>query len=220
MVSLRDVGLVEESPTEVILSTFYPDGKLHVSVMGVKAKGKSKVLLRIFTDTDTFSNITRSKGAVIIITRDIELMTNIALRRLLNFDESKLDFRSSRRVNAPILSKADAYVEIEVENIRKTKLLDEIGTSEVAYVTASVKNIKVQNSRICPFRRSESFLIESALLATRIMKAVEGGRDRVAEEKYRKLSEYQRECERIAPGSKDSCLISKITRSLKNQMRR
>jgi hypothetical protein len=63
-------------------------------------------------------------------------------------------------------------------------------------------------------------LIESALLATRIMKAVEGGRDRVAEEKYRKLSEYQRECERIAPGSKDSCLISKITRSLKNQMRR
>lgn len=220
MVSLKDMGLTEKSPTEIILSTFYPNGKPHVSVMGVKAKGKSRVLLRIFTDTDTFSNIMKSKSAVITITRDAELITNIALRHLLNFDESRLEFRSSSRVNAPILSKADAYMEIEVEKTRRTKLHDKIGTSEVAYVVAKVKNVKVQNRRVCPINRSESFLIESALLATRIMEALNRGRNQVAEEMYHKLSEYQRECERIAPKSKNSRLIAKIADSLKNQMGR
>ena len=220
MVSLKDVGLTEESPVEVILATFYPKGKPHASVIGVKARGKSKILLRIFTDSDAFSNMMRSKSAVIAVTRDVELITNIALKRLFNFDESKLDFRSSSRVEAPILSKADAYAEIEVEKTRRTKLHDKIGTSEVAYVIARVKNVTVQNRRVCPINRSESFLIESVILATRIMKAVERGRNQVAEEMYRKLSEYRRECERIAPKSKDARLIKKIAGSLESQMRR
>jgi len=220
MFSLKDIGLNEKSPAEVILSTFYPNGKPHVSVMGVKSKGKSRVLLKIFTDTDTFSNIMKSKSAAINITRNAELITNIALRDLMNFDESRLEFISSSLVDAPILRKADAYVEIEVEKTRRTKLHDKIGTSGVAYVVAKVKNVRVQNRRVCPIDRSESFLIESALLATRIIKALRRGRNQVAKEIYQKLSEYRRECERIAPKSKNSSLIAKIAGSLKNQLGR
>lgn len=40
MASLRDVGLGKESPVEVILSTFYPDGRPHASAVGIKAKGR------------------------------------------------------------------------------------------------------------------------------------------------------------------------------------
>lgn len=215
MVSLGEIGLSEKSPAEIVLTTFYPDGRPHASTVGARASGNSKVLLRIFTATDSFQNIVRTRAAVINIVRDVELLANLALKDLLNFDESRLSFKSSKCVNAPRIEEADAWVQIEVREIRKDQISDELGPSEVAHLTADVKEIEVGNPCIHPFRRSESFVIESAVLATKITEALKRGKEKIAKKMFRKLAEYQKECELIAPNSNDSRLIAKIMDSLK-----
>lgn len=219
MISLERIGLTEESPAEIVLTTFYPDGRPHASTMGARASGDSKVLLRIFTATDSFKNIVRTRAAVINVVRDVELLANLALKDLLNFDESRLSLKRSKCVNAPRLEGADAWVEIEVREIRKDQISDEFGPSEVAHLTADVKKIEVGNPRIHPFRRSESFVIESAILATKVTEALKRGKGKIAKKMFRRLAEYQRECELIAPNSNDLRLITKIMDSLKNMRR-
>jgi hypothetical protein len=209
------VGLNTESPAEIVLTTFYPDKRPHASTIGVKASGKSKVLLRIFTATDTFRNITKSKAAIINIVGDVKLLANLALKDLLGFKESMLSFENSKYVDAPRLKGADAHIEIEVKTIRKKRIFDELGTSEVAHLTAEVKNIDVKNPRIHPPRRSESFVIESAIMATRAMVALKRGEKKIAKKLFRRLNDYKEECELIAPNSRESCLIAKIANSLK-----
>ena len=216
MPSLEKISLSEESPAEIVLTTFYPDGRPHASTMSARADGNSKVLLRIFTSTNSFQNISRTKAAVINIVRDVELLAGLALKDLLNFGESRLSFKSSKCVNAPRLVGADAWVEIEVEEIRKYQISDELGPSEVAYLTAGVRDIEVGNPTTHPFKRSESFVIESAILATRILEALKRGREKTAKEMLNKLAEYQKKCELIAPNSKDSRIVAVMIDSFKN----
>ena len=218
MASLRELGLVEESSAEIILTTFYPNMKPHASVMGVKARGEHDVLLKIFVGTDTFQNIWASRSATINIVSDAELLTKVALADLLGFDESALEFENSKYVNAPKLKGVDAHVEIQVEDVRRIRLRDEIGTSDVAYVKAAVKNIEILKPRIRPFRRTELFLIEVAILATRVMEAMRRGRIEIAKRMFEKLSEFEKVCKRIAFESKESRLITNIVNSLKSRL--
>jgi hypothetical protein len=216
--SLAGVGLAEGSPAEVVLTTFSPNGRPHASVMGVKARGKSNVALRVFTNTETFQNLCRSKAAVLNIVRDVELLASIALRDPLGFDESLLKFKRSRYVNAPKLEGADAWVEVEIQRMRRKKILDEVGSSEVAYVTARVKNIEILNPGIHPFKRSELFVIEVAVLATRIIEALKNNKRGAAKKLFLELKEYEKKCLRVAPQSGELNLIMKIIDSLKSSM--
>jgi hypothetical protein len=186
--------------------------------VGVWARGKSDVALKVFTDSETFQNLLRSKAAVINIVRDVELLSSIALRDLLEFDEGSLKFKESKHVNAPRLDGVDAWVEVEVERIRREKISDEVGISEVANVTARVKNIEVLNPGARPFKRSELFAIEAAVLATRIDEAIKNDRREAAKRLFVELEEYQRRCRRVAPRSGELNLITKIIESLKTKV--
>ena len=218
MPSLTKIGLTRQSPAEIVLTTFSPDKKPHASVVGVRAMGGSRVLLRIFTNTRTFRNILQSRAAVINIVRDVNLLASLALKGFLRFGKIALKFEKSGHVNAPRLAKTDARVEIEVEKVERTKISDEIGSSEVAYVTARVKNIEVINPSIHPFKRSEFFVIESAILATQIKEALKNGRDEVAKKKFLALGGYVEKCRRIAPDSGELNLMIKIKDLFKNEM--
>lgn len=218
MASLAEIGLSGQSPAEIVLTTFSPDKRTHASVVGIRAIGKSKVLLRIFTNTRTFRNILQSRAAVINIVKDVNLLASLALKRFPRFGDFKLKFKKSGHVNAPRLAKTDARVEVEVEKVERTKISDEIGSSEVAYITARVKNIEVINPSIHPFKRSEFFVIESAILATRIKEALKNGRDEVAKKKFLELGEYVEKCRRIAPHSGELNLMIRIKDLFKNEM--
>ena len=218
MSSLTKIGLTKQSPAEIVLTTFSPDKKPHASIVGVRKMGGSRVLLRIFTNTRTFRNILQSRAAVINIVRDVNLLVPLALKGFSRFGKIALKFQKPGTVNAPRLANTDAHVEIEVEKVERTKISDEIGSSEVAYVTARVKNIEVINPSIHPFKRSEFFVIESAILATRIKEALKNGRDEVAERKFLELSDYVEKCRRIAPHSGDLNLMIKIKNLFKNEM--
>lgn len=218
MSSLSEIGLSEQSPAEIVLTTFSPDKRPHASVVGIKAMGGSKVLLRIFANTRTFQNILQSRAAVINIVRDVNLLASLALKRFPRFSKIAPKFEKSGHVNAPRLAKTDARVEVEVEKVERTKISDEIGSSEVAYITARVKNIEVINPSIHPFKRSKFFVIESAILATRIKEALKNGRDEVAKKKFLELSEYVEKCRRIAPHSGELNLMVRIKDLFKNEM--
>lgn len=215
----KEVGLTEGSPAEVVLTTFSSNGRPHASAMGVKTRGKSKVALTVFTNTKTFQNLLRSKAAVINIVKDAEFLVSLALKDLLGFNENTLKFKKSEHVNAPKLEEADAYVEIETEKVEKAKISDEVGSSEVAYITTRIKNIEVLNPSVHPFKRSELFMIESAVLATRIGEALKNDRKEAAERLFLELSKYEDKCRRIAPHSRELNLITRIINSLKSEMR-
>ncbi|MFQ6129482.1 MAG: DUF447 domain-containing protein [Candidatus Hadarchaeaceae archaeon] len=218
MSSLTKIGLTKQSPAEIVLTTFLPDKKPHASIVGIRAIGGSRVLLRIFTNTRTFRNILQSQAAVINIVRDVNLLASLALKGFPHFGKIALKFQKSGHVNAPRLAKTDARVEIEVEKVERAKISDEIGSSEVAYVTARVKNIDVINPSIHPFKRSEFFVIESAILATRIKEALRNGRNEVAKKKFLELCEYVERCRRIAPDSEELNLMIKMKDLFKNEM--
>lgn len=215
--SLNEIGLAKQSPAEIVLTTFSSDKKPHASVAGVVATGRSRVLLRIFTKTRTFQNIIRWRAAGINIVRDVNLLASVALKGIPRFDKFSPKFEKSNHVNAPRLAEADAHLEIEVESVKIENISDEIGTSEVAYITASVKNIGVVNPSIRPFKRSEFFVIESAILATRIWEAFKNGRNEIAKKKLIELDEYVERCRRIAPNSGDLKLVVKIQSLFKNR---
>ncbi len=218
MSSLTKIGLTKQSPAEIVLTTFSPDKRPHASVIGIRTIGKSKVLLRIFTDTRTFRNLLQSRAAVINIVRDVNLLASLALKEFPGFGKIALKFEKSGHVNAPKLAKTDARVEVEVEEVERAKISDEIGSSEVAYITARVKNIEVINPSIHPFKRSEFFVIESVILATRIKEALKNGRDEVAKKKFLELGEYVEKCRRIAPRSGELNLMIKIKDLFKNEV--
>jgi hypothetical protein len=218
MSSLAEVGITEESPAEVILTTFSPSGRPHASVMGVMARGKSAVVLKVFTYTKTFQNFRRSKAAVINIVRNVELLSSIALKDLLGFDEDALEFKKSKHVNAPRLEGADAWVEVEIQRMERKKISDEIGSSEVAHITAKVKNIEILNPGVHPLRRPESFAIEAAVLATRIREALKNNRRETAKKLFLELKEYEKKCRRTTPQSGELNLIMRIIDSLKSSM--
>ncbi len=205
MTSLAEIGLGEEI-AEVALTTFYPDGRPHAATMGVRTSGDSKILLRIFTDTDTFRNIAENRSAVVNIVGDAGLLARLALKDLLKFDESELEFGEDGKLND-----AGAWVKIEVEELRKEQISDELGTAEVAHVTAGVRGIDVRDPDVRPLKRGESPAIESAVLATRIRVALDNGKQELAREMFEKIAELR---ERAAPGSSDSRLIAEISDSL------
>ena len=217
MISLKKLGFGEESPSEVVMTTFNPDGSFHASVIGVRAHGASEVSLKVFTDTVTFYNLSSSHAAVINITNDVELLANLALRGLLNFDDSTLRFKSSKCVNAPRLENADAFVEIEVESLRKTKIRDKIGESEAAYFIARVKCIDLQKSDAFAIRRSESLAIESAVLATRILVAMEKGKEKAAKDLFLEIVGCKKKCDLSGSHKNDLRLITRIVESLKGR---
>jgi hypothetical protein len=208
---LRDLGLSEGIPAEIVLTTYCPDGKPHASTMGVRIGVESKVLLRVFAGTRTFHNLLKSRAAVINVVRDPELLTKLALKNLFNFDPGTLKFGRSGHVNAPKLEEAEAFVEIEVGPPRLDRVSDELGTSEVGHFEGEVKNIHAGRAGVRALRRTESPVVDSAVLATKIATAVEKGKRGLAEGMFEKLKKRRGAA---PPGSKEHHLITELVELL------
>ena len=170
--------------------------------------------MRIFTPSKTFENISEAGAAVINLVDDPKLLAGQALKDIPELGGS-LEFERSRSVNAPRLSGACAYVELEVESIEMVSLQDEIGTSEVAKVRGVVKNIEIARRSARPFRRVDLFLLESAVLATRALEALKRGRGDLAGNLVREIKKYREKCEKIAPRSTETEMVKRIENFLK-----
>ncbi len=212
--SLQQLGFNTDCPVEVILTTYSPKGKPHAASIGVRMGKSNEVKMKIFTSSQTFQNITNTGAAVINVVDDPKLLATPALKEIPGFKE-KLEFEESRHVDAPKLSSACAYIELEVKNLNKMSISDEIGASEVANVKGVVKNIEVVKRLPRPFKRADFFLVESAILATRAVKALRRGKNDVAQNLIREIDIHRKKCGRTAPHSPEMKMITRITDSLK-----
>lgn len=212
--SLQQLGFNTYCPLEVILTTYSPKGKPHASSIGVRMSKSDEVEMKIFTSSQTFQNIAKTGAAVINVVDDSKLLASQALKEIPGFDE-KLEFEESHYVNAPRLSSACAHIELEVKNVNKMSISDEIGASEVASVKGVVKNIEIVKRLPRPFKRADFFLVESAIFATRAIEALKRGKSDVARNLIREIDIHREKCSRIAPNSPEMEMITRITNFLK-----
>jgi hypothetical protein len=205
------MGFRSHCPAEVVLTTFCPNGKPHASTTGAWAKG-NLILLKIFTDTQTFRNLIHSRAAVINITPDRELLVKLALKDLLNFSVRELEFGKSKFVNAPRLKKADGFIEVEVKNSRIEKVSDEFGVSEISYFETGVKHIDIRKPRlrVQVIDKSRPGVLRGAVLATKIIVAVKKGRTEKAREVFDLLSKISKRIKR----PKEKLLMAKVVEAL------
>ncbi len=217
MGSLEKLGFSRQLPVETVVTTYSPGGEPHASTIGIKAHGKSKVSLKIYTDTITYRNLSISRAAVINVVRDVELLVNLALRDLLNFDDRTLKFKSSKSVNAPRLENADAFLEVEVESLRKRRVLDEIGESEAAYFTARIRCMELKHLDARALLRSDSPAIESAVLSSKIIAAMKNGKESKARKLFSEITKYEQKRALGSSGQEDSRLIVGMIESLRRR---
>jgi hypothetical protein len=214
--NLKKLGFTIDCPAETIVTTFSVNGKPHASPMGTWLKKSGEIELRIHTSSRTFQNIVRTRAAVINISRDPKLLASQALKDVFK-SKTSLKFKKSKFVDAPKLSNADAWIELEIKNLDKMKISDEIGTSEIARVVGMVRNIEVSKPSIYPLRRASFFLLESAILATKAIEAFKRGKDDVAEKIIQEIENYRERCRKVACCSSEMKMIEKIVNFLKKR---
>ncbi len=207
---LKNTGLKENTPSETILTTYSKEQEPHMAAIGTQKIGDDRIELKLFTDTTTYENIKRTEVGTINIISNAKFLIKQGLPDIIPSEKSP-GWKKSETVEAPYLSEADAIIEFEVEEMQEKTITDEIGTSKFAKVTGLVKNV-VKNEKISPkpFKRPELYLVEVAVLATKAIEANKEGKDETLENYLDEISYYEKKCQKIAPKSEESKIISKI----------
>ena len=199
MASLRELGL-RDSPGEVILSTLNPDSSPHAAAVGVRARGEEEVEMLLFHPSVSLSNLRREGEGVLNVTDDVSLLVRVGLRNLL--PPPRLEFLPSALLRTPRLGGMRGYAYLRVREVEEREVEDELGTSTASRVLCRAVGVEVVSPGVKPFLRSEFFLLEAAVKASRILVARERGmKVRRMVEELRRLVE---ECLRLAPSSKEA----------------
>jgi len=199
MASLRELGL-RDSPGEVILSTLNPDSSPHAAAVGVRARGEGEVEMLLFHPSVSLSNLRREGEGVLNVTDDASLLVRVGLKNLL--PPPKLEFLPSKAVRTPKISGMRGYAYLRVKRVEEREVEDELGTSTAHLFLCKAVEVEVNSPGVKPFLRSEFFLLEAAVKASRILVARERGlKVRRMMEELRRLVE---ECLRLSPSSREA----------------
>ncbi len=143
--SLFEIGFEKGVLVEAIVSTYCPDNSPYAAAMGCQTKDGETLLLRPFTNTQTYKNLLSRKSLVVNITHDPELFYKVV------FGE-ELGFEKSRKVDAPVVKDACAWIEATV--LEMSMLYD--GRAEVR---CDVKHVEALPTKPRPYSRAEHALI-------------------------------------------------------------
>lgn len=208
---LREIGLDENSPSEIVLATFDEGGVPNASAVGVWKNGSERVKLRLFAGSQTYRNVKDRKAGTINILSDSLFLIKRGLPEIFPVEGREIEFKNAGNVDAPYLAEADCVVEFEVVKISERIVKDRIGTSKMAEVIGSVENVDIRNENPRPFRRTDFYLIESAVLATRAIEARRNCRDDVFEDLIEELKFFKEKCGKIAAKSREMEAIIRIS---------
>lgn len=212
MSSPRELGL-KESPGEVILSTLNPDSSPHAATVGAWLKGE-EVEMRLFHPSTSLSNLRRVGEGVLNLTDDVNLLVRLALRDLL--PSPNLEFLPSSTVRVPRVKGMRGYVELGVRGMRGEEVEDELGTSLAFRITCEVRKVEAVDPHVKPLLRSEFFLLEAAVLASRILVARKRGLKvgRMMEELRRQVEG----CLRLSPSSREAETARELLEAVEKRM--
>ncbi len=210
MKDLNKTGLKDKTPSETVLTTLSKDNKEHNAVIGVKKKGKEKIKLKIYKNTKTYDNILESEEGTVNIFSDAKTLLEYGLSEFLQKDPTP-HFLESEEINCPYLKDSVASIEFKVDESEKKIVNDKIGKSQLVKITGTVKKVHIKKDiEPHPLKRTDLYLIEAAIVGTRIREAEKNENTEIAEKYLEKLDSLKNKCEKIGPESEELRLISEI----------
>lgn len=211
MTQVADLGLSKGKIVETIVSTYNEDGKANAAPMGVTLESQERLAIKIFTSSSTYKNFQSNRYGVINLICDAEIFYKTAIKEANPNGEVPQDwFEKAETVDAPRLRKAEASIEVAVEEINQID-------AERALVLCDVK--LVQTSKVLPkaYCRALFATVEAIIHATRIQAFIMHS-DRRKREQASKLMEKIKECQdvvnRVTPNSSYSRIMDDLKQKI------
>lgn len=122
---ISDLGFKKGCIAECIVTTYNEDGSPNAAPMGVRASSEKELIMKIHVESDTCSNLLRSKGCVINVVFDPYLFLKTALvgraKGGREPEVRKNEIKKAKSVDAPFLRVAHAFIEAKLKKDRYKK---------------------------------------------------------------------------------------------------
>lgn len=206
MTNLYDLGFLEGTIGETIVSTYDVDGQPNAAPMGVMMDSSKQLIIRPFVSSLTYKNLQANRCAVVNVTSNPELFYLTAFKEANPDRKLSLElFEKAEMVDAPRLLAADAIIEV---------LVAETGSfsPERAEFLCNVQLVKASKALPKVYCRAQFATIEAIIHATRIKPFLRGNKQ---EQKHAfRLLELVNVCQdvvnRTAPNSRYSEIMAEL----------
>lgn len=166
-----DLGIVEGAIAECLVTTYNEDGSPNAAAIGITSKWENAVVMRLHTENDTYHNLMRNGGCAINIVHDPLLFLRAALagsgKGGAEPEVRDDEVSECRRVKAPFIRSASAYIEARLHGHEEYVKEDRHGRSEVSRVECEVLGIKVNKRFPMAVNRGLNAAIELAIHLSR-----------------------------------------------------
>jgi hypothetical protein len=200
LTGLEELGFVKGCICEVIVSTYGSDGRPHAAPMGATTEDGEKLVLRPFTNTQTYRNIFGRRFAVANISSDPFFFYKALFRE-------PLEFTKAETVDAPVVKGMDGWIELEASGLVEER----DGRARIVFNVRKVVACKVLPKA---YSRAVHALIESMIHSTRIRVFYGTERHDEAVRLMEKVKDYRALVNRVAPLSAYHQLMEKIYRDV------
>lgn len=171
MTNLYDLGFLEGTIGETIVTTCNVDGQSNAAPMGVTIKNDEILAIRPYRTSLTYKNLQKTKCAVVNLTSNPGLFYLTSFKETIS--EGKLSpelFEKSKTIDAPRLKEVDAFVEVTVSDSNSFSIEREEFLCNVQLVEAFKMLPKV-------YCRARFATIEAIIHATRIKPFLKGNKE-------------------------------------------
>lgn len=194
---------------ETVVSTYNPNRQPTAAPMGVTLDEDGRLVIRPFTDTQTFKNLQSRRQCTVNLTADPRIFFHAAFKGKKPCIGIPPDrFEKAEKVDAPWLRGVDAYLEASVVDIQGED-------RKRATVFCRVKKIQTLNSGPKAYCRATFALIESIIHATRIVFLLKDGKKAEAGRLLALIAHYRRLVGRTAPQTDNEKLMEELVEILR-----
>jgi len=170
-VNIKDIGFVEGGVVETIVTTHNPDSSPNAAPIGVHTISDAEILMNIHTTSDTFKNIMRTGGCAINVVFDPYLFIKTCLlgsgKAEMENEISTEEVRPAKRINAPLLKDANAWIEAELQSHTEHMRKDHHKETEFSTIRCQVVQFTVNKKYPIAVTRGLFAAIELAIAISR-----------------------------------------------------
>lgn len=195
MADLSQLGFRKGRIVECIVTTCYEDGSPNAAPMGVTAQDERTLLMKLHTDSSTYSNIIRARNCVINLVYDPLLFLKTAL---LKHEEKAREIKKSVKrfgKNAFALKEAHACIAASLHSHAERASQDEYGKKEFSLMKFKVKSVAIKKPYPPAPNRGLSAAIELAIELSRgrkenVKKYMRIMKKTLAEKEYEEIERF------------------------------
>ncbi|WP_309493100.1 DUF447 domain-containing protein [Candidatus Hecatella orcuttiae] len=206
---LLRLGFAPGLIVETVVSTYNPNRQPAAAPMGVTLDEGGKLVIRPFTDTQTFRNLRSRRHCVVNLTADPRIFFHTAFKgEKPSISIPPEWFEKAEKVNAPRLRDSDAYLEASVVDIQGEN-------RERASVFCRVEKVRTLTSGPKAYCRATFALIESIIHATRVAFLLKTGKKTKAGRLLALIAHYRQLVGRTAPKTDKEKLMEELVEVLR-----